>query len=197
MDKVEIEKKEYFKYRTGYHLWLVNKWSNKILQKQYSEINKYLFELERDEHDKMKWLEPEYTPYLEITWNYRCKRLGISYEMDENVRKKAHEATFHHIKNHKHHPEFWDDSVSINCLNKDDRDFPSGKIVDGTKMPLTYIATMVADWFAMSEELGTDPREWADKNINIRWAFTNQQVNFINKLINEVFFEDVIKEEIG
>lgn len=185
------EKQEYFKYRTGYHLWLVNKWSNKILKQNYHQINVNDFKNERDEHDNMKWHEPEYTPYLEITWNYRCKRLGIKNEMSDEIKNQTHEATFHHIKNHKHHPEYWDDSVNIETLNKYDRDRPTkGKKVDGTKMPLTYIASMVADWFAMSEELGGHPKEWADKNVNIRWQFTDEQVFFIYKIIDEVWTEN-------
>ena len=94
------------------------------------------------------------------------------------------EATFHHIKSHRHHPEFWDESVTIKDLNKDDRDRPSeGRIVDGTKMPLTYVAAMCADWFAMSEELGGHPNDWASKNINVRWKFNEEQINLIYDLI--------------
>ena len=99
-----------------------------------------------------------------------------------------HEATFHHIKNHRHHPEFWDKEVTIDSLNKDDRDRPSeGKIVDGTHMPLTYVAAMVADWFAMSEELGGHPRDWAKANIGVRWNFSQAQESFIYYLIDRVW----------
>lgn len=182
------EKHEYFKYRTGYHLWLVNKWSNKILSLSDSRIDRELFEQERDEHDKEKWLEPEYTPYVEITWNYRCKRLNIPNDLPDDIKQKMHEATFHHIKRHKHHPEFWSDDVTIESLNKDDRDRPNmGAIVDGTKMPLTYVAAMVADWCAMSDELGGHPKDWADKNVNIRWEFTAPQIELIYYLIDRVW----------
>lgn len=181
------DKQEYFKYRTGYHLWLVNKWSNKILNQEYSAINRHDFERERDSHDEMKWLEPEYTPYLEITWNYRCKRLGIPNEIAPDIKEQMHLATMHHIKNHRHHPEYWDDSFTYEHLNRNDRDKPAEHIVDGTKMPLTYIAAMVADWLAMSEELGGHPKDWADKNVNIRWKFDVAQVEFIYRIISEVW----------
>lgn len=31
----------HFKYRTGYHLWCVHKWSNKILKRGDLRINEY------------------------------------------------------------------------------------------------------------------------------------------------------------
>jgi hypothetical protein len=178
----------HFKYRTGYHLWCVHKWTNKIAGLNDPRINFYELLKERDVHDQMKWLEPEYTPYLLISWSYKCKREGVEFNLPDDIKQKLHEATFHHIKNHKHHPEFWDDNATIQSLNKDDRDRPSaGKIVDGTKMPLTYVATMVADWFAMSEELGGHPAKWAADNINVRWKFDNEQIKLINYLIETVW----------
>lgn len=184
----EVLMKEHFKYRTGYHLWCVRKWSDRIAALNDSRIDRTLLDKERDDHDEMKWLEPEYTPYLYISWSYKCRRDGVDFNLPDDIKQQMHEATFHHIKNHKHHPEFWDDSVTIHSLNKDDRDRPSaGKIVDGTKMPITYVAAMVADWFAMSEELGGHPAKWAADNINIRWKFTNSQIGLINDLIERVW----------
>lgn len=185
MDKDMID---YFKYRTGYHLWCVRKWSDRIASLNDYRVDRVLLDKERDEHDAGKWLEPEYTPYLFITWGYKCKREGVFFELSPEIKEKTHEATFHHIKSHRHHPEFWDESVKIDGLNKDDRDSPSaGHIVDGTKMPLTYVASMVADWLAMSEELGGHPKEWADKNVNIRWKFSDEQIKLIYELIERVW----------
>lgn len=183
------EMKEYFTLRTRAHLYLVRKWSDKIADMCFPKVREYLLNKERDEHDQFKFVEPEYTPYVYITWNYYCKRKNIPFELSQEIKDKMHEATFHHIKNHAHHPEFWDESVDMDGLNKDDRDRPAeGKLVDGTKMPLTYVAAMIADWCAMSEELGTNsPKEWADKNINVRWKFTSEQVNFIYHVIEKVW----------
>lgn len=180
--------KNHFKYRTGFHLWCVRKWSDRIAILNDSRIDRELLDKERDEHDELKWVEPEYTPYLLISWNYKCTREGVSFELPENIKELMHEATFHHIKRHKHHPEYWDDSVTIASLNKDDRDRPSaGQLVDGTKMPLTYVAAMCADWFAMSEELGGHPAKWVADNINVRWKFTTEQIGLINDLIADVW----------
>ena len=55
----------------------------------------------------------------------------------------------------------------------------------GFKMPLLYIAEMVADWMAMSEEKNTCPYEWADKNIGVRWNFTDKQKEFIYNILDK------------
>lgn len=188
MSEITKAMHEHFKYRTGYHLWCVRKWSDRIAQLNDARIDRALLDKERDDHDEMKWVAPEYTPYVLISWQYKCRRDGVEFKPNENITEMMHEATFHHIKNHKHHPEFWDDAVTISGLNKDDRDRPAeGQLVDGTKMPLTYVAAMVADWLAMSEELGGHPKIWADKNINVRWRFAEDQIALIYDLIVEVW----------
>ena len=183
------EMKEYFTLRTRAHLFLVRKWSDKISSLNDYRIDRFLLDKERDEHDQYKWVEPEYTPYVYITWMYKCRREGVPFEIPEDIKNSMNEATFHHIKNNAHHPEFWDKSFTINDLNKDDRDRPTGgRLVDGTMMPMTYIAAMVADWCAMSEELETNsPKQWAESNINIRWKFSREQIDFIYYLIDQVW----------
>lgn len=179
---------DHFKYRTGFHLWCVHKWHNKIASLNDHRIDRELLDKERDDHDEGKWLEPEYTPYLYISWSYKCKRDGVTFDIPNEIKDSMHEATFHHIKSHRHHPEFWDENVTIEGLNKDDRDRPSeGKLVDGAKMPLTYVAAMVADWMAMSEELGGHPQKWADANINVRWKFSFEQIELIYYLIDRLW----------
>ena len=36
-------------------------------------------------------------------------------------------------------------------------------------------------------EKGTNPKDWANKNVNVRWKFTPEQENLIYKLIEQVF----------
>lgn len=186
--EITEEMREYFTLRTRAHLFLVRKWSDYIAGLNDPRIERDLLDLERDEHDYHKWEEPELTPYIFITWNYLCRRKGFDFRIPDEMKELMHEATFHHIKLHKHHPEYWDDNVTIQSLNKDDRDRPTGgALVDGTCMPLTYVAAMVADWLAMSEELGGHPKDWADKNVNIRWKFSKEQIDLIYFLIERVW----------
>ena len=81
----------------------------------------------------------------------------------------------YHVTTNKHHPEFWSDNPNIDINNRD----KSKAIVDATKMPLTYVACMCADWMGMSVEFKNSPYEWAEKNVNKRWKFTHEQVSFI------------------
>lgn len=170
---------EFFEERTKKHIDLVRKYLDR-LKKHYS----YDF---KDEHDKSKYDEPEHEPYLYITWKHKAKNADEEYEIPDEWKEKCDEATFHHIKNNKHHPEYWDDSLTENPINKEDRDKPSGKVVDATKMPKEHILEMVADWCAMSEELENTPKKWADDNIGKRWKFTPEQKDWIYEAIDLIW----------
>lgn len=78
--KITQEMIEYFTLRTRAHLYLVNKYHNKIAKLKDNHID--LFNKERDEHDNSKWSEPELEPYICITWDYYCKRKKISLEIN-------------------------------------------------------------------------------------------------------------------
>ncbi len=183
--------KEHFLYRTRAHLYLVRKWSDKIAAAFVgdSRIDRVLLDLERDEHDQMKFVEPEYTAYVLITWKYYSKRHGIYFDSTPEMEEAMHIATYHHVKNHKHHPEYWDDATTLdNGINRGDRDSVPERVVDATKMPLTYIAAKCADWCAMAEELGKNtPQDWAAKNVNVRWKFTDEQVHLMHDILDTVW----------
>ena len=73
-------------------------------------------------------------------------------------------------------------------INKNNRDEPiEGVMIDSTKMPDLALAEMVADWCAMSEEKHTDPIDWARKNVNVRWKFTDSQTKLIYDLIEKIW----------
>jgi hypothetical protein len=177
--KEEMEK--HFKTRTDFHIGLVQKYLQKIQDMNLPGINNEILEQEKD-HDSGKWKDPEHSPYLHVNWKYKMQNEGKKYEPPQEIKDKMDEATFHHITTHKHHPDYWDENITRESLNSQDRDKPSGKIVDATKMPLSYVASMMADWAAMSEEKGTSLKDWINKNVNIRWKFSPQQVALIHKL---------------
>ena len=56
-------------------------------------------------------------------------------------------------------------------------------MIDATKMPDLDVAEMVADWCAVSEERGNHPKTWADKNVNVRLKFTDDQ----KKILGQVY----------
>lgn len=171
----------YFYERTKKHIDRVNKYIDKIY---LSNPTKYKELLKRkDTHDLSKYQNPEYEPYVLLTWKYKCKDENKKFNLPKEIENQIHQATFHHIKNNRHHPEYHDPNTTNDSLNQNDRDEVPEKIVNAINMSNIDIAEMVADWLAMSEEKGTNPYDWAEKNINKRWKFTDSQINQIYKLL--------------
>jgi len=175
--------KEFFDKRTKMHIGLVKEYAKKIVE--YKKELKDLLEQVKT-HDQSKFEDPEYDPYLYITWSYKCKDEGVDWEPPKGTDEKMNIATEHHVKNNRHHPEFHCvDEVDL--INRKDRDSIPDKIIDGTKMNDIDIAEMVADWCAVSKEKGNTPQSWADKNVNKRWKFTEKQKDLIYELMDAVW----------
>ena len=175
---------DWFKKRTNKHIDLVQKYCKKI--EEYNPV-KFKGLMERSKkHDQTKFKDPEIYPYVYTTWKYKCKDDGEDFVCPEGIDGKMDQATIHHILNESHHPEKWC-GRKTNLLNTKDRDKPPSKIVDATKMPDLDVCEMVADWCAVSEERGNSPKTWADKNINVRWKFSDKQKNLIYELIDEIW----------
>lgn len=176
---------DFYYTRTRKHIQLVEKYIEKIYLKFPEKFPTLL--VRQIFHDQSKFQEPEFTPYIIMTWNYHCKDEKIPFNIPEDMQKQIQEATYHHCKNNRHHPEFHDTETILNSINPKDRDKPPEKMVDGTKMSPTDIAEMVSDWCGMSEERGGHPKDWAKKNINVRWKFTPEQEKLIYDLIDSVW----------
>jgi len=174
------ELKDFYEKRTERHIGLVNKYSD-LIKEKFNEFSN----IEFDDHDASKYKEPEYTPYLHITWKYKCQNDGSpEYQPPEGMEDKMKNASNYHITHNRHHPEYWVDG-DINNIEDP---------FDVTEMSNVAIAEMVADWCAMSEEIGKNtPREWADDNIGKKWKFDEIQKELIYKLINNIW--DVKKEK--
>lgn len=188
---LEKEMRDWYDERTRRHIELVQKYCKKI-----ADLGDERFEgiVERgEEHDQSKWEEPELDPYILITWRYKCKDDGKDFwdgllsegETKEQVEEEMRKATEHHVKNNRHHPEFHSDQAG-QLINEKDRDKPR-VLVDATKMGDLDMAEMVADWCGMAEERGNTPKEWADKNVGVRWDFTDGQKDLIYDLIEKIF----------
>jgi hypothetical protein len=188
LDIITDEIKSFFIQRTIMHIKRVQKYLKKIQALGLEEVDNSLLSVEQF-HDGSKFLSPEVEPYIHLTWKYKTANDVNPYIPDEKVQKRIDEATWHHITNNLHHPEYWDSDADPAMLNSKDRDKPSGVMVDATSMPLTYIASMMADWLAMSEEKKTDVNDWIKKNVNIRWRFTPEQVALIEKIAQLVQVE--------
>jgi hypothetical protein len=176
------EKEQFFETRLRKHIATVQKYARKIAvlhPKHKPELLKSILE-----HDASKFLAPERGPYVYISWKYKHKREGNPYEMPEGMAEKALEATVHHVKHNTHHAEYYEHSDD-DVICRQDRDAPA-RLIDATKMPIPALLEMVADWMAVGEENGNTCRSWADKNVNIRWKFTDAQKKIIYDTIDKI-----------
>ncbi len=176
--------KHYYK-RTEHHIDLVKKWYEMIIY-EFPIYNR----IDINDHDLSKYSDPELTPYIYLTWNYHCKDNNIPFTVSDQLQEKINEATLHHRKNNKHHPEFWDKNFDSSMFNSINRDEVGESMVDATEMPIRFILELLADWCAVSEEKKTNPFDWAKKNIGIRWKFDKYQVDIIYRVLNKFWKED-------
>lgn len=182
--QIPKEMEEFFHKRTAMHTSLVQKYIEKLMKSPI--VDKYSLDLEilaeeAENHDILKYEEPELTPYIYLTW----KKAKPGYTPTAEMLELINSATNHHISLSKHHPEYWSDE--INEVNPRDRDAAPDKMVDATKIPLEFVGVMCCDWCAVSTEVGTQPIDWAKKNINVRWGMTEEQNNFTYEVLNEIW----------
>ena len=80
--------------------------------------------------------------------------LSLNNPTDENKQLKLKLAVHHHNTTNPHHPEYWSGGIK--------------------EMPSVYVAEMVADWKARSEEFGSSLRDWIDEHATKRFGFTKE-----------------------
>jgi hypothetical protein len=167
MAKIEPtpEMVKFFKDRTDAHV------AKTIAAAKILNANFPYLKLSATSHDASKYVEPEYSPYIWLTEYHRCKNLGLPFVYPEGMKEKVDVATLHHIKTNKHHPESW---LNIN------------------NMPNYYLAEMVCDWCAMSQEKGNSLKGWADSKVGSKWKFNPEQTKFIYKMIEVLELNSVI-----
>lgn len=181
-EQITKEMEDWFTKRTQRHIDLV-KDNMKIFAENLDGFDKDELIRRGEEHDKSKWREPERTPYIFITWQYKCKDDNVPFKISGDMKDRMNQCTQHHVLNNSHHPEA-SSGKKVDLINRDDRDQPVKEIIDATKMKDIDIIEMVADWYGMSEEKKTNVKDWAKKNINVRWKFTPEQEKFIYELID-------------
>jgi len=184
LSETEGNKEKYFEERTNRHIGLVKKYCKRIHDYDKEKFPDIIEQGNR--HDYTKFKSPEREPYIDISWYYRLKRQGKKYDVTPEQQKEMDKASAHHINKSPHHPEYHS-RVDI-PINSKNRDKPvEGTKVDATSMDTDNIAEMVADWCAMSEEVGGTPKKWADSTVNKRWKFTPEQTKLIYKLIEAIW----------
>lgn len=167
---------EFFEKRTVIHIERVV--SNiDIIIKAFPDLDIKNLEKRKTNHDASKYESEEYFPYIWNTGFHRLNNKGEKFKYPSGMEELIKKATKHHITVNKHHPEA---HKSTSDMSEED------------------LAEMVADWAAMSQELGTGLKKWADDTISKKWKFSKEQNDFIYSLI-DIFenpaIEYVIKPE--
>lgn len=191
------EMSDWFWERTHKHMQLVQKYCHKLEQKMEHVGGETFTGLYHRslQHDQSKLREPEYTPYVYTTWWYKMKDTDTPYTIPEEIKTGCHEATVHHVRHNRHHPEFfggWDRAAKI--INKDNRDEKAEPVIAVDMEPLD-IAEMCADWCAVSTERGNSPLDWAEDNVNKRWLFSDKQTVMIYGILH-LLWNNTYKENL-
>jgi len=139
------------------------------------------------DHDADKFESPFY--YL-LQYRYSGTKLEDTVENVEEVNALIGKATWKHIKQNTHHPEYWDQSLPLDTPF--DRTKPTMGI-NATNMPESALREFVCDCIAMSIYLKNDPNEafeWFRSNIsdkgNKRWNMTGKQIETICNLAEHI-----------
>jgi hypothetical protein len=171
--ELKFNMKKLFYDRTSFHIELVKKYLKKIIDLNDSRICNTILYYEIENHDKSKYVEPEIEGYIHINYKYYLKAKGETYKPDREIEQKMKIASLHHIRVNKHHAEYWDEDFNINTTK-----------INAMDMPYSYIACMVADWFAIDEELGGNTLEWFEK-YKKKCDFTQEQIDLIYDIIKK------------
>lgn len=160
------EMRENFEAYLRKHISLVASFAQALFET--GMIDRDLFEFIRDNHDRSKFEEPEYTPYVKRKWFEREGDQEKYRQMGDDVKQ----AIVHHVTTNAHHPECWSD---------DYEGFETDQPCHIEGMPEQYVVEMVCDWNAMGVERGNTAREWYDKCRNTRWFFDPRTEELIDK----------------
>ena len=145
---------DHFYKRTGEHISRVQK-NMEILANNLEGIDKEAFEKRAADHDHTKYDEYE-KEYIWLSWWFANNKNDDIYPYPE-YKDVIWKATGGHIHDEKHHPQAWSNVKDMSEI---------------------YLAEMVSDWYAMSQELGTDIYDWMEKNMP-KWDFSEEQVERI------------------
>ena len=180
----EIE--EFHLQRMDKHISKVKKY---LLEFTNSDLSKELNFSKRDaielgnKHDQDKIEGDLFEQYKYISWLYKCKLAEVPCDIPYT--EDMDKATTAHIRNNKHHPEYWDPNFTPQVVTDfNQRDSTKLKSRDGRKMPVAHIIEMCCDWKATSEERGNKAVDWAYKCLrDKRYIFTDNQWDLIYRIL--------------
>ena len=155
---------KFYEKRTNDHIKRVQTNIKRII-KAKPELNKDELLKRLKDHDKSKYSKDERIPYIWLSWWHKERNAGRKFNYPQGIKEIVKKAAKGHVYHNKHHPESHNDI---------------------TKMTNIDLAEMVADWAAMSQELGGSTKKWADDNVGKKWKFTKDQTEFIYNIIKVI-----------
>jgi len=155
---------EFYTKRTGDHIARVRN-NIKTILTHFSDLDEKELLKRGKDHDASKYSEKEFIPYVWLTEFHRCQNDNIPFEYPAGIEEQVEPASEHHINNNRHHPESFNDP---------------------NEMTLIDVIEMVADWNAMSQELGTSLKDWVKTTLHKdkKWVFDKKHLNWINNLVS-------------
>ena len=150
--------REHFQKRMKIHINRVNYFAKKL-------------SLSFPNHDSDKFLPENIDIQTKFSWS--C---FIDKRLEREEAEELDRVTIIHITTQQHHPEYWLEDKSI--LRDFTRHNPTMGL-DCSKMSKIAIYEMCCDWCAMAKQFHSSPLTWAEKTINKRWLFTEEQVTLI------------------
>lgn len=113
---------------------------------------------------------------------YNSGKIKLNKEDKNEIRK----VSARHVKSQKHHPEYWDDSITIRNCKEDE------SIVHASRMPKRYILEMACDWSACALKGNKGLFDWYNKVIDETLFLTdNQKIELISALFR---IKDVVEK---
>lgn len=165
------EDKKYYEAYTNRHINKVKEIAQKLLMSGKITPNT---EQIISNHDKSKLEEPEYSPYVKRKWMSKNRSVRGRWKKDPEIRS----ALRHHLKNNKHHPEYW---------------YSEKTKSDGISMPEEYLWELLCDWGATSLEHNNTTREYFEKTKNKKFRWSKESEEFLDKHVDEI--DEIIKNQ--
>ena len=144
-------------------------------------LGRVLFDLDLSEHDKDK-IECD-ADDLNL-YALRNAMLDGGYRPLKNDKVILNNLVGRHVKSQKHHPEYWDDAITVDSFN-----YEEPPVVNASKMPDRYLVELVCDWSAVAIKLNKGIFQWFNKTCtgdNPRFKFTPRQKCIIIDSLLEV-----------
>jgi len=187
--KISKDMSDLFYKRTNEHVDRVKRNGLRLMKGLLSEDNTDIsltdFAVQIGDHDWLKFKYPELNPYIIRTSKMRAERLGTEFpQLSEGLLDEIDRAVYHHVAHTPHHPEHWDEDITLELFQQNQRRPGTYKTI-AYDMDNESIAEMVCDWTAVSQEFGGNSAlDWAKSNVNYRWQFTPEQTELIFHIID-------------